>query len=75
MTSPRDNRYILSHRRGRTLSIMLVGAVAALLIVGVMYSSGDWGADSTATGAGAPSAQLPPGAGPNSGGVPNAEGG
>lgn len=67
-----DNRHRTSHRHNRTIGIVGAIVIVLLLVAGAFYSTGHWGAESTGTGAGAPVAQAPPGAGPNAAGAPNA---
>jgi hypothetical protein len=70
MPSPGDNRHRVSHRNNRGLIAALAVVVLVLGAVGVFYSTGQWSGEATNTGAGAPTAQVPPGAGSNAP-VPN----
>jgi hypothetical protein len=69
-----EDRYSVSRLNNRLFAWLAVAVVLALVIAGVVYTTGRWGEGETRTGGSAPNPQVPPAAGPSQPGVPNATG-
>jgi len=73
MSNYEHNRYVTTHRRGRTWGWITAAVILVLVVVGGFFATGRWGENATRTGGGADTAQAP--AAPSSGqpSVPNAK--
>jgi hypothetical protein len=60
MSSANDNRHAVSRRHGRTFGWLAAAVAVLLLVAGVYYSTGHWGADATRTGNDGASLHTPP---------------
>jgi hypothetical protein len=65
MSNHEHNRFATTRRHGRTWAWLTAAAVLVLVVVGVFFTTGRWGEDTTRTGGGATAEAVPPGAGPN----------
>lgn len=72
MSNFNDDRHVVSRRRSTTWTWVTAILVVILIGVGVIYSTGRWGASATHTAGDTPADRTMPGQGANSASVPNA---